>query len=46
MKPEGLLRTLAAATCAKTAAFDVSGFALKWRATADEDGHYCFAVAL
>ena len=25
---------------------NVRGFVRKWRATADEDGHYCFAVAL
>jgi hypothetical protein len=36
-----LLRTLVAASSAKTA-----GFGVQWRATADEDGHYCFAVAL
>jgi hypothetical protein len=41
-----LLRTLVAASSAKTADFGVPGFVPKWRATADEDGHYCFAVAL
>jgi site-specific DNA recombinase len=41
-----LLRTLVAAESAKTAGFGVPGFVPKWRATADEDGHYCFAVAL
>jgi hypothetical protein len=25
---------------------NVRGFVRKWRATVDEDGHYCFAVAL
>jgi hypothetical protein len=25
---------------------NVRGFVRKWRATADEDGHYCFAVGL
>ncbi|MCC8962465.1 hypothetical protein H8A95_09095 [Bradyrhizobium sp. Pear76] len=25
---------------------NVRGFVCKWRTTADEDGHYCFAVAL
>jgi hypothetical protein len=29
-----------------TAGFDVTSFVPDWRATADEDGHYCFAVAL
>jgi hypothetical protein len=27
-------------------ALGVPSFVRKWRATADEDGHYCFAVAL
>jgi site-specific DNA recombinase len=41
-----LPRTLVAASSAKTADFGVTRFAPKWRAAADEDGHYCFAVAL
>jgi len=44
-----LLRTLVAASSARTAGFVVpsSGWTVpKWRATADEDGHYCFAVPL
>jgi homoserine dehydrogenase len=41
-----LLRTLVAASRAKTAGFGVPSFVPKWRATADEDGHYAFAVAL
>jgi len=41
-----LLRTLVAASNAKTAGFGVPSSVPKWRATADEDGHYCFAVAL
>ena len=41
-----LLRTLVAAASAKTAGFGVPDFVSKWRATVDEDGHYCFAVAL
>jgi hypothetical protein len=41
-----LLRTLVAASSAKTAGFGVTSPGPKWRATADEDGHYCFAVAL
>jgi site-specific DNA recombinase len=44
-KPE-LLRTLVAASSVESAAFGAHSSALKWRATADEDGHYCFAVAL
>lgn len=39
------LRTLLAASSAKAAGFGVPSFVPKWRATADEDGHYCFAVA-
>jgi hypothetical protein len=41
-----LLRTLVAASSEKSAALGVRGSVPKWRATADEDGHYCFAVAL
>jgi len=41
-----LLRALVATSSAKTAGFGVPSFVPKWRATADEDGHYCFAVAL
>jgi hypothetical protein len=41
-----LLRTLVAASSGKTARFAVPSFVPKWRAVADEDGHYCFAVAL
>ena len=41
-----LLRTLVAASSAKTAAFGVLSFVPKWRAPVDEDGHYSFAVAL
>jgi hypothetical protein len=41
-----LLRTLVAAESAKTVGFGVPSSVPKWRATADEDGHYCFAVAL
>ena len=41
-----LLRTLVAASSAKTAGFGVPSSVPKWRATADEDGQYCFAVAL
>jgi hypothetical protein len=41
-----LLRTLVAASSAKTAGFGVPSSVPKWRATADEDGHYSFAVAL
>jgi site-specific DNA recombinase len=41
-----LLRALVAAESAKTAGFGVPSSVAKWRATADEDGHYCFAVAL
>jgi hypothetical protein len=37
-----LLRTLVAASSAKTAGFGVP----KWRATINENGHYCFAMAL
>jgi len=41
-----LLRTLVAASSAKTARFAVPSFVPKWRAVADEGEHYCFAVAL
>jgi site-specific DNA recombinase len=41
-----LLRTLVAASGAKTAGFGVPSSVPKWRATADEDGHYAFAVTL
>jgi len=41
-----LLRTLVAASSAKTAGFGVPSSVPKWRATVDEDGHYSFAVAL
>jgi hypothetical protein len=41
-----LLRTLVAAESAKTAGFGVPSSVCQWRATADEDGNYCFAVAL
>jgi hypothetical protein len=41
-----LLRTLVAASSAKTAGLGVPGSVPKWRATADEDGHYSFAVTL
>jgi site-specific DNA recombinase len=41
-----LLRTLVAASSAKTAGFGVTSFVPKWRATTDEDGHYSFAIAL
>jgi hypothetical protein len=41
-----LLRTLVAASSAKTAGFGVPSFVPKWRATVDEDGHYAFTVAL
>jgi hypothetical protein len=40
------LQTLVASPSAKTAGFGVPSLAPKWRAAADEDGHYCFAVAL
>ena len=40
-----LLRTLVAASSVRTAAFGVPSLVPKWRATVDEDGHYCFAVA-
>jgi site-specific DNA recombinase len=40
-----LLRTLVAASGAKTASFGVPSSVPKWRA-ADEDGHYCLAVTL
>jgi hypothetical protein len=30
----------------RAAGFELSSFVTKWRATADEDGHYSFAVAL
>jgi site-specific DNA recombinase len=40
------LHTLVAASRAKTAGFGVPSSVPKWRATVDEDGHYCFAVAL
>jgi len=39
-----LLRTLVAASGAKTVGFGVPGSIPKWRATADEDGNYCFAM--
>jgi site-specific DNA recombinase len=43
----GCKNTLQAAIAGKqTANENVRGFVLKWRATADEDGHYVFAVAL
>ena len=42
----GLLRTLVAASSAKSAGLGVSSFVPKRRAPVDEDGHYCFAVAL
>jgi site-specific DNA recombinase len=41
-----LLRTLVAASSAKKGGFWHAQFVPKWRATADEDGHYRFAVAL
>ena len=41
-----LLRTLVAASSGKTARFAVPNFVPQWRATADEDGYYCFAAAL
>jgi site-specific DNA recombinase len=41
-----LLRTLVAASSAKKAGFGVPSSVSKWRATVDEDGQYCFAVAL
>jgi 3-methyladenine DNA glycosylase AlkD len=41
-----LLRTLVAASSAKTAGFGVPSSVPKWRATVDEDEQYCFAVAL
>jgi hypothetical protein len=41
-----LLGTLAAASSAKAAAFWSAYLFRKWRATADEDGHYSFAVEL
>lgn len=41
-----LLRTLVAASSAKSAGFGVPNSVPKWRATVDEDGHYSFAVAL
>jgi hypothetical protein len=41
-----LLRTLVAASSAKTADFGVPSSVPNWRATVDEDGHYWFAVAL
>jgi len=41
-----LLRTLVAASGAKTASFGVPSSAPKWRATVDEDEQHCFAVAL
>ena len=40
------LRTLVAASSAKSAGLGVSSFVPKRRAPVDEDGHYCFAVAL
>jgi site-specific DNA recombinase len=41
-----LPRTLVAASSAKTAGCGVPSSVQKRRVTADEDGHYCFAVAL
>ncbi len=41
-----LLRTLVAASSAKTAGFGVPSPVPNWCATVDEDGHYCLAVAL
>jgi site-specific DNA recombinase len=41
-----LLRRLVAASSAKTAGFGAPSSVPNWRATADEDGQYCFAVAL
>lgn len=41
-----LLRTLVAASSVQSAAVGVHASVLKWRAAANEDGHYCFAVAL
>jgi hypothetical protein len=41
-----LLRTLVAASSAKSAGFGVPSFAPESRAIADEDGRYSFAVAL
>jgi hypothetical protein len=38
------LCTPVAVESAKTAGFGVSSFVPKWRATADKDGHYSFAV--
>jgi hypothetical protein len=35
-----------AASSAETTVFDIPQSFTNWRATADEDGHYCFAVAL
>ncbi len=41
-----LLRTLVAASSAKTAGFGVPSPVPNWCATVDEDGHYCLAVPL
>jgi len=41
-----LLRTLVAASSAKTARFAMPSFVPNWRATVDEDGHYVLAAAL
>jgi hypothetical protein len=41
-----LLRTLVAASSAKTVGFGVTNVVPKWRAAVDEDGHYSFAVPL
>jgi site-specific DNA recombinase len=41
-----LLRTLAAASGAKSAAGDVRSSVPKWRATPDDDEHYVHAIAL
>jgi site-specific DNA recombinase len=41
-----LLRTLVAASSAKTVGFGVPSFVPKWRAAVDEDGHYSFAEPL
>jgi len=38
--------TLVAAAGIEPALGGARGIIPKWRATADEDGHYCFAVAL
>jgi hypothetical protein len=38
-------RAIRSPLCGRTAKL-LRSLASKWRATADEDGHYCFAVAL